>query len=785
MAVSVHLLSTFTHYTGRDRLMFDAVARVLANVAGHAGTLLLLDDLQWAGQDALDLLLSLLRAEPTVPLRVAGAYRDSDAPAGSPLAVTLADLAHTGRVAHHALAPLSPAEAGQLFDLLAGDGAGGAGTDAARARVVRRSGGVPFYVVSLAQAPRQGEPHESAEDAVPWSVAQAVRERVAALPDPAPEVLGAVAIVGRQASVALLTAVTERPEGMALGALERAVRARLLVEQAAGVYHFAHDVIRETVEADLGAGRRTLLHRRVATALEEVPGEPPVEDLAYHYTRSDADDKAVLYLERAGDRAEAQGAHAAAEGYYRELAARLDRLERTHDAARAREKLGAALRYAQRFDAALRVLEGALETYLARGDQPGLGRVVAQIGHAHIDRGMPNQAAERTEAMLRYLDGAEAWQGVAALYKTLALFFVAAGRYQEQLSAAERAGEYGRKAGDRGIVAHAESARGHALLLLGRLDEAVGVLEGAIPLAKAAGDRDCLIGAFGHLASAHMSRGEFDRSRHYIGLTSRAAEDLGSDLLTRVAKLRRALLCLYEGDWTQAHADLDWAASLDEQVESPWVLAYPVFALGALCFFEGEWEQAARRLHKSITMATRAGVRDMKALRWAWIWLAELALRKGRPEEIREARDQLAALLDRSGQQELDVTALLPRLAWTHLELGDTDLAATLATESVERARTQGHRVALVDALWVRGMVATRRRQWGEATQALEEGLALARGMRYPYAEACMLETDGLMRRARGEGGAARARIEAAVALFTCLGARKDVARVEQLLAGF
>src|SRR5947199_7047369 len=38
------------------RLMFAAVARYLANVAGPAGTLLVLDDLHWAGADALDLL---------------------------------------------------------------------------------------------------------------------------------------------------------------------------------------------------------------------------------------------------------------------------------------------------------------------------------------------------------------------------------------------------------------------------------------------------------------------------------------------------------------------------------------------------------------------------------------------------------------------------------------------------------------------------------------------------------------------------------------------------------
>src|SRR5262249_23411837 len=42
------------------RLMFAAVRHCLANVASPMGTLLVLDDLQWAGTDALDLLASLL-----------------------------------------------------------------------------------------------------------------------------------------------------------------------------------------------------------------------------------------------------------------------------------------------------------------------------------------------------------------------------------------------------------------------------------------------------------------------------------------------------------------------------------------------------------------------------------------------------------------------------------------------------------------------------------------------------------------------------------------------------
>ena len=89
------------------RLVFGAAARYLANVAGPAGTLLLLDDLQWAGADALDLLAALLRsvAPPTTP-RVVAAYRDTELRPGDPLADAMADLAHAGLVTRHRLAPL-------------------------------------------------------------------------------------------------------------------------------------------------------------------------------------------------------------------------------------------------------------------------------------------------------------------------------------------------------------------------------------------------------------------------------------------------------------------------------------------------------------------------------------------------------------------------------------------------------------------------------------------------------------------------------------------------------
>jgi len=65
----------------------------------------------------------------------------------------------------------------------------------------------------------------------------------------------------------------------------------------------------------------------------------------------------------------------------------------------------------------------------------------------------------------------------------------------------------------------------------------------------------------------------------------------------------------------------------------------------------------------------------------------------------------------------------------------------------------------------------------------LEEGLTLAHSMPYPYAEAHLLHVYGAMHAQRGEPEPARERLEAALAIFRRLGARKDAERVEQALA--
>ena len=293
------------------RLLFLAIEHYLGNVAGPSGTLLLLDDLQWAGPDALDLLCALARGG----VRLIGAYRDAEARPGDPLSVALADLAQAGRVVHHTLPPLTIEESGNL---LAGLLTEGPPVDPAeQQRLVQRAGGVPFFLVSCARGLRTGT-----TEAVPWDLAQSLRQRLAALPMATREGLGVAAVIGRVAPRRLLAAVLGWPAEELLAALAAACTAQLLREEGSAAYAFLHDVTREIVETDLGAARRALLHLRVAEALEHEPSSvgasrtSPIERLAYHYGQGESWPQALDYLVQAGDKARAAYANQDALAFY-------------------------------------------------------------------------------------------------------------------------------------------------------------------------------------------------------------------------------------------------------------------------------------------------------------------------------------------------------------------------------------------------------------------------------------------------------------------------------------
>ncbi len=759
------------------RLTFSAVARFLANIAGPFGTLLVLDDLQWAGADACDLLIALVQAGGETPIRLAGGYRDFELPAESPLGRAIDELARAGLLQQTQLSRLTEEESAALLQgLLAAEGIGAP----SRHQVLQQSEGIPFYLVSWAQAMRSGALESGGDAPLPWDVQQSVRQRVAAQPEAAREALQVLTVAGDKASLGLLRAVlgaSGHDEDALVVGLEAAYRARLLDETEDDGYQFAHDLIREVVAHDLSAARRTALHRRIAEALEREPDDSLAEVLAFHYLHAGEPAKALPYLERAGDRATAMRAHAAAETAYCELVERLDRLGRPLEAAQARRKWGAALCTLARYEEALAAFERAAEAYRQAGDSEGQARVVAQIGQAHADRGTARQGLERLEPALAVFErGGVSQETLAALHDTYAQLLHLAGRYSEQMEEAERAATYARTAGSDLLLCQIEMRRGNALRMLGRMREASQVLEGVIRLAEVAGDPRTVTYALDNLSVVYLLQGEFARSAGSSDRALALAEQSGDPLLFEL--FPHGMNAFATGHWRQANDDFTRAREMTQQLGISWMTSYTALGLGQLRLAQGEVATASELLEEAVRLAAQAG--DLQALRWAQTALAERDLLAGEPGT---AHARLEPLLDRPGQQEGVVTYLLPYLAWAALDLGKASEAEELLAQCLSRATNELIRLAQADALRVRVLQHTRQGRYDDAEQTLETALALSREMPYPYAEAKLLYAGGLLAQAENKSDQARERFQRAESAFHALGERLYLPHVERALA--
>ncbi|MDT7577337.1 MAG: hypothetical protein QOH17_3670 [Pseudonocardiales bacterium] len=250
--------------------LFDAVTRFFGGVAEETGLVLVLDDVQWADADSLQLLAHLTREATRARLLVVATLRPAELdPARS---AVLADLVRRPGALAVELSGWDEAIVGAAL----AERLGHLPAPEVVAAVARRSGGNPFFVGELARVLRAGEIR------VPTAVRDVVRSRINRLPEPCRALLGPAAVLGREVDPALLGSVTG-VDGV-LDDLRPALDDGVLDHPVgrAGL-RFAHDLVRETVLADLAPTHQARVHLAVVALLAASADDPDVVvELAHH-----------------------------------------------------------------------------------------------------------------------------------------------------------------------------------------------------------------------------------------------------------------------------------------------------------------------------------------------------------------------------------------------------------------------------------------------------------------------------------------------------------------------
>jgi DNA-binding CsgD family transcriptional regulator len=647
--------------------VFELLLALLGRLAEAQPLVLVFEDVHWADRSSRDFLSFFVRNARQQRLLLVATYRTDELHRRHPLRALVAEAERAPIVERVALERFTREEmVAQLTGIL------GRRPDARLVdELFARAEGNPFFTEELAAA--------ATGERLPANLVDALMLRVEALSPTAQAVLRLAAVAGPRVSHGLLERAAEIAPDELVGGLREAVAHNVVViDPETGAYGFRHALMREALGDDLLPGERGPLHAALARALEADPAlsvspSGVTAELAFHWFAAHNLPAAFSASGLAGAEAMRLAAFGEANAHY---------------------------------ERAIELWDGVPDDVRAAG--PSLVDLIRSAAEAAHLAGEDDRAAALARRALTLVDASVDPMTTALIGERLGRYLWISGNSLEALEASRAAVALLPADGDPAGRARVLGSEGHLLMLLGRGVEALELCGPALEIARAAGARPeegsilstmCAALSFAggldagieaglealriaqersdveELARAYVNVGE---TMDWAGRVEDAAEMAGEGVATAVDQgigslaallaSDRALRLLRLGRWDDADASL--AQGLDAAVGG--VTAAAALAGRALLdVLRGRFDEVAGSLQE----AERSQENAVGAM-WTGplaIARAELALWQGRHGE---ARDAIAAMLDRADPDDEDPFYLTPVLAVGARTAADLAVAA-------------------------------------------------------------------------------------------------------------
>ena len=397
--------------------LFQSFSEAVALAARTRPNLYLLEDLHWADESTLALFMYLARRIAQVPAVIIGTYRSGYSDSNPVLVRTLEELIRMG-VRPQKLAGLSKDAVGQMLHGLSQREA----PESLLSLIFEESQGYPFFVEEVYRhLVEEGKVFDTAgkirkdikldEIDVPDNVRLIISRRLERFDNNEKRTLTAAAVIGRSFSFRLLTEVSRADVDDLFTVIEKAQQMGIIVASSEGPenpFTFTHELVRQTLLAQISIVRRQQLHARIAAALESLNPTSAKEhagEISDHLVKAGSfANRAALFrwLVDAGNNAlEASAFEEARVGF--ELA--LSRVDEADARPRAEilYSLGVAKRGLGRWSEAHILWEQALEIFEALADQESIARTCLQLAEGAAWSGKQRETFATAERLLAKL----------------------------------------------------------------------------------------------------------------------------------------------------------------------------------------------------------------------------------------------------------------------------------------------------------------------------------------------------------------------------------------------
>ena len=283
----------------KRRHLFQSVSDKLGRAAQTRSQLYILEDLQWADESTLALLIHLANRVAQIPVVIIGTYRDGYTDNNPALLRTLEELIRMGS---------RPLKLGGLSkdataQMLRGLSQRQDVPESLVSLIFDESQGYPFFVEEVYRhLIEEGRVFDKAgqfrtdveidEIDVPENVRLIIGRRLERLDENEKRALTAAAVIGRSFSFKLLTAICEIDVDELFTIVEKAQQVGIIIagsEAPEKPFTFSHELVRQTLLAGISTPRRQHLHACVADAIARLQPDPANEragDIDIHLVKA-------------------------------------------------------------------------------------------------------------------------------------------------------------------------------------------------------------------------------------------------------------------------------------------------------------------------------------------------------------------------------------------------------------------------------------------------------------------------------------------------------------------
>ncbi|MCB9458328.1 MAG: protein kinase [Anaerolineaceae bacterium] len=669
--------------------------------------LIIIEDLHWA-RESVDLLARVHNSLSGTLVLILASYRNDES-RDLPISLPEAQLMQLDR--------LSSEEIGQLCRSMLGERIHN--QVAVIDLLERESEGNVFFIIEVmrALAEETGRLDLIGTQTLPPTVfargmKTIIERRLSRVPTADRALLQLAAVIGRYLDLELLRYLS--PVNDVTNWLTICSDAAVL-DVSDGRWRFAHDKLRGGLLDEIGEGKRSILHRQVAQAIEAVFGAEPEQykRLAYHWGMSGSLEHQARYASLAAEQLALAGLNREAKAQYEVAIRALLKLHMTD------ERRLDLIRWATRR---------------------------AEVAIYHPD----DTVAELLDDAMRVaqeLNQVEPVLQVMSAYGTYYYMVGQADAAHEVLNGCIHLTEehgFAEESSLRVYMMQPYSVLGRNLLLTGECDRALTMLERASELAQEAGDEEVLAGALNWRAVSLFLQGNRQESMRLADEALRVAEHLGHPSRIAGNKAMLAVIDAVSGHTDRSLRHAEETLAIVEKTADVHPKYNALAAIGRTHMLLGMQNRAARSLERALTLAFEQQVYTFVPMYQAWH--AEVIASKGDADRALRLVENAIQLAQKTHQRLSEALAKHAMGAiYAGISAQDWPRARGYLDEGITMLREMAMKPFLASALFQLAQLCFDHEEIEAAAAALDEARQLANEVDMPWYKVQIAALQGTM----------------------------------------